>query len=455
MSSHFTLRKGLNIPLKGEALLRMDLEDTCTSYALKPSDFPHLVPKLLVHEGDTVLAGSPVFCNKAYPHMVFTSPVSGTVQEIVRGEKRKLTAIRIAADGKNQKVLFPVDIPENLSPERIKELLLESGCWPFITRRPYGTVARPEEQPLHIYISCFDTAPLAPDLDFAFAAEEEALAMGLRVMERLCPENVHLGLSGKMSEHSVFERLKGKKHYFTGPHPAGNPGVQIHRVCPAGKNRIIWTLTPLGLAIVGKLFLHGWVDTVRMVAVTGPALEKTGYIPCLAGTHIASLTGFPRKKDIEIRTISGNPLTGDNIGEDGFLGFHHQHITLLEEGNKRELFGWARPLRLHRFSTARTYLTFVAPLLGKTGRFALDTNTNGDKRAFVMTADYRKVLPMDILVSQLLKTILAGDVEKMEQLGIYEILPEDLALCEFICSSKIDIQDIVQQGIALMIKEMQ
>lgn len=455
MNHRFILKKGLNIPLKGEASLRMDSEDACGLYALKPSDFPYLTPKLLVHEGDTVLAGSPVFCNKAYPSMVFTSPVSGTVQEIIRGDKRKLKAICITADGKNERILFPADAPENLHVEKIKELLLQSGCWPLITRRPYGTIARPEEQPLHIYISCFDTAPLAPDYDFAFADEEEALRMGLRVMERFCPGNVHLGLSVRTSEHSVFHRLKGKKHYFSGPHPAGNPGVQIHHVCPAGKNRIIWTLTPLGLAIIGKLFLYGCPDTTRMTAVTGPALENTGYIRCLAGIHIASLTSFTRKKDKDIRTISGNPLTGDNVGEDGFLGFQHQQITFLEEGNKRELLGWARPLRLHRFSAARTYLTFVAPRLGKTGRFALDTNTNGDKRAFVMTAEYRKVLPMDIFVSQLLKAILAGDVEKMEQLGIYEVIPEDLALCEFICSSKIDIQDIVQQGIALMIKEMQ
>ena len=257
--------------------------------------------------------------------------------------------------------MFPADAPENLHVEKIKELLLQSGCWPLITRRPYGTIARPEEQPLHIYISCFDTAPLAPDYDFAFADEEEALRMGLR-----CHETVLSGkcASGAVSSYVRTQRIPSaerKETLFFRPHPAGNPGVQIHHVCPAGKNRIIWTLTPLGLAIIGKLFLYGCPDTTRMTAVTGPALENTGYIRCLAGIHIASLTSFTRKKDKDIRTISGNPLTGDNVGEDGFLGFQHQQITFLEEGNKRELLGWARPLRLHRFSAARTYLTFVAP----------------------------------------------------------------------------------------------
>lgn len=455
MGTCYKLKKGLDIPMKGQAAMFVDPPVSGTLYELKPADFKNVIPKLLVHEGDAVLAGSPVYCDKACPEMVFTAPVSGMVSSIVRGEKRKLTGIRIVPDNKNNKAVFSVGAPEDLAPESVREILLASGCWPFIIRRPYGTPARPGEEPGHIYISCFDSAPLAPDYDFVFAAEEEALQMGLRVMERLCPGKVHLGLSDKTSVHSVFHRLPGKKHVFSGPHPAGNPGVQIHYVCPAGKDKVIWTINPLGLVVIGRLFLHGTYDTTRLVAVTGSALERTGYIPCHAGTQITSLTGFPQKKGMEIRAISGNPLTGYTVGEDGFLGFHHQQVTFLPEGHNRELLGWARPLRLHRFSAARTYLTFLAPLLGKTAQFNLDTNTNGGPRAFVMTGDYQKVLPMDIFVSHLLKATLAGEVEKMEKLGIYEVLPEDVALCEFICSSKIEIQDIVQQGIDLMIKEMQ
>ncbi|MFA5301676.1 MAG: Na(+)-translocating NADH-quinone reductase subunit A [Bacteroidales bacterium] len=455
MCAHYKLRRGLNIPLKGKADTITDPPVISALYALKPTDFKHIVPKLLVREGDPLLAGSPVYCDKNRPEVRFTSPVSGTVQSIVRGEKRRLEAIHILSDGKNDFLKFPAEAPETMAAQKIRDLLLESGCWPFITRRPYGITPHPGEIPKAVFISCFDSAPLAPDLDYAFAGCEEALNMGLRVLERLCPGNIHLGLSDKTSAHSVFRRLNGRSHTFSGPHPAGNPGIQIHHVSPIGKDHVIWTLTPMGLSAIGELFLKGIYDTTRTVAVTGPSLHRTGYIPCRPGIQVNALTGFPYDKDTEVRIISGNPLTGDNVGWDGFLGFHHGQITFLPEGNSRELLGWARPLRLHKFSAARTYVSYLAPLLGKTGRFSLNTNTNGGARAFVLTEGYQKVLPADILVSFLIKAVLAKDIDKMEQFGIYEMIPEDLALCEFICPSKIEIQDILQQGIDLMIKEMQ
>lgn len=455
MCAHYKLRRGLNIPLKGKADMITDPPVVSALYALKPTDFKHIVPKLLVREGDAVKAGSPVYCDKNRPEVRFTSPVSGTVQSIVRGEKRRLEAIEILDDGKNEFLQFPAEAPETMSAQKIRELLLESGCWPFIIRRPYGITAHPGETPKAVFISCFDSAPLAPDLDYAFADREEALKMGLRVMERLCQGKIHMGLSDKTSPHSVFRRLPGIVHSFSGPHPAGNPGIQIHHVAPIGKDQVVWTLTPKGLAVIGELFLKGIYDTTATVAVTGPSLHRTGYIPCRPGIQMKALRGFPYDNDREIRIISGNPLTGDNVGKDGFLGFHHGQITFLPEGHSRELLGWARPLRLHKFSAARTYVSYLAPLLGKTGRFSLNTNTNGGARAFVLTEGYQKVLPADIFVSFLIKAVLAKDIDKMEQFGIYEMIPEDLALCEFICPSKIEIQDILQQGIDLMIKEMQ
>lgn len=455
MCARYKLRRGLDIPLKGRADLITDPPVVSAVYALKPTDFKHIVPKLLVREGDVLKAGSTVFCDKNRPEIRFTSPVSGTVQSIVRGEKRRLEAIEILSDGKNEFQKFSAEAPEAMSARKIRELLLESGCWPYITRRPYGITAHPQETPKAVFISCFDSAPLAPDLDYAFADREEALEMGLRVLERLCPRNIHLGLSDKTSPHSVFRRLQGIVHTFSGPHPAGNPGIQIHHVSPIGKDHVVWTLTPGGLAVIGELFLKGIYDTTGIIAVTGPSLHRTGYIPCRQGIQMNALTGFPYDKDREVRIVSGNPLTGDNVGPDGFLGFHHRQITFLPEGRSRELLGWARPLRLKKFSAARTYVSYLAPLLGKTGRFSLNTNTNGGARAFVLTEGYQKVLPADIFVSFLIKSVMAKDIDKMEQFGIYEMIPEDLALCEFICPSKIEIQDILQQGIDLMIKEMQ
>ncbi|HPJ82776.1 MAG: Na(+)-translocating NADH-quinone reductase subunit A [Bacteroidales bacterium] len=455
MSACYKFRRGLDIPLKGSAHLMTAPLASSSLYTLKPGDFKNTIPKLLVREGDIVQAGSPVYCDKEHPEILFTAPVSGTIHAIVRGEKRKITGVQILADEEQMQELFPVADPEQITPERIRELLLQSGCWPLITRRPYGTPAHPGETPKAIYISCFDSAPLAPHYDFTFAESFESLLMGIRVLERLCPGKVHLGLRDTTSPHSVFRRLPGIMHTFSGPHPAGNPGVQLHHVCPVGKDQVVWTLTPMGLSIIGKLFLNGTYDTTRMVAVTGSALTRTGYISCHAGIQVSALTAFPLKEGIQARIISGNPLTGDNAGPDGFLGFHHQQVTCLPEGGKRELAGWARPLRLNKFSAARTYISYLAPLLGKTGRFNLDTNLNGGVRAFVLTRDYQKVLPMDIFVSHLIKAILAEDIDKMELLGIYEVLPEDLALCEFVCPSKIEIQDILQKGIDLMIKEMQ
>ncbi len=455
MSACFKLRRGLDVPLKGSAHPMATPLACSPLYTLKPGDFKNITPKLLIREGDTVQAGSPVYCDKENPRILFTAPVSGTIQKIVRGEKRKITGIQILAHQEQMQEQFPVADPEKLSLGQIRELLLQSGCWPLITRRPYGIPAHPEETPKAIYISCFDSAPLAPHYDFTFAGSFEPLQMGLKVLERLCPGKVHLGLRDTTSPHSVFRRLPGIVHTFSGPHPAGNPGVQMHHVCPVGKDQVVWTLTPLGLSIIGKLFLYGIFDSTRMVAVTGPALTRTGYITCHAGFQVGALTSFPLKDGMQARIISGNPLTGDLVGPEGFLGFHHQQITCLPEGGSRELLGWARPLRLNKFSAARTYITYLAPLLGKTGRFSLDTNLNGGERAFVITRDYQKVLPMDIFVSHLIKAILAEDIDKMEKLGIYEVLPEDLALCEFVCPSKIGIQDILQKGIDLMIKEMQ
>jgi Na+-transporting NADH:ubiquinone oxidoreductase subunit A len=455
MFAHYRLRRGLDIPLKGEAdRLTVPVEPSA-EYAIKPTDFKHITPKLLCKENDRVLIGTPLFSDKNRPNLLFTSPVSGRVSAIVRGDKRRLLEIRILPDNTDTAVTFPTAAPEELPREQIVDLLLQSGLWPYIIQRPYGLIARPEDTPKALFISCFNSAPLAPDYDFVFADRQEQLEMGLRVIERLCPGNIHLGLSHNTSAHSVFKRLKAHIHIFRGPHPAGNVGVQIHHVCPVGKGQVVWTLSPMGLAAIGHLFLTGMYDNSRMVALTGSACLRPQYVLCRQGLQLSALQEYAAPREEEVRYVSGDPLTGDNAGPSGFLGFYHQQVTFLPEGNTRELFGWARPLRFKKFSAARTYLSYLSTRFGKTFRFDLNTNTNGGVRAFVMTGEYRKVLPMDIFVSFLLKAILAGDIDKMEALGIYEVIPEDLALCEFVCSSKVEIQQILQDGIDLMIKEMQ
>lgn len=455
MPNTVTLKRGLDIPLKGRADCLVAPIEPSPLYALKPTDFPHISPQLLVKEGDVVFAGSPLFCNKSYPKMMFTSSLSGTVQAIVRGEKRKIQEIRIAPDWEDKAVIFPVALPEDLSAQQIIDILLQSGCWPYLSQRPYGIVANPEDVPVAIYMSCFDSAPLAPDYDFAYAQKLQSLQMGIRVLERLCPGKVHLGLNAESSEHSVFRQLKGIVHFFRGPHPAGNPGVQLHHVCPVSKETVIWTIDPCGLSVIGSLFLDGTYNSLKPVAITGSGSINSRYIWCHSGIGFQALKDYMAPREEGLRYISGNPLTGDNVGADGYLGFYHQQVTFLPEGDRKELFGWARPLRLKKFSAARTYLTYLAPLLAPHHTFDLTTNTNGETRAFVVTDAYRKVLPMDILLPFLLKAVLAKDIDKMEMLGIYEVIPEDIALCEFICASKIDLQAILQDGIDLMIKEMQ
>ncbi len=454
MSDTITLKRGLDIPLKGKVDRKVAPIEPSTFYALKPTDFPHVTPQLTVNEGDAVLAGTPLFTHKELPQMKFTAPLSGTIHSIVRGPKRKILEILIAPDWSAGAVSFPVAPPEDLSPDQIKDLLLQSGCWPYITRRPYGMVAPPDEVPKAVFISCFDSAPLAPDYDFIYAQKLQALQMGLRVMERLCPGKVHLGLRADSSAHSVFRQLQGVVHTFSGPHPSGNVGVQIHHVCPIGKGDTVWTLDPCGLSIIGTLFLEGIYEALKPVAVTGSGALDAQYIWCHSGIGFEALKDYMAPRPEGLRCISGNPLTGENVGADGYLGFYHQQVTFLPEGFQKELFGWARPLRFKKYSAARTYFTRLTPRLFPNHTFDLTTNTNGEPRAFVVTDHYRRVLPMDILLPFLLKAILAGDIDKMEALGIYEIVPEDIALCEFVCASKIELQSILQDGIDLMLKEM-
>lgn len=452
MSDYIRLKKGLDIPVSGEALCKVTKKVVPDLVAVKPDDWRGCVPRLLVKEGDAVKAGSPLFADKANSEIVFCSPVSGTVNAVVRGDKRKLLAVEVKADGKNEAVSFKVPKVSSASREDVVKALLQSGLWPCLKQRPYGIVANPEVTPKSIFISGMNTAPLGADLDFCLCEDIEAVQAGVEALGKLTKGGVHLSLDCTNYAGSDFHKLKGVIiHKFSGPHPAGNVGVQINHISPINKGEVVWTVELQLVAAIGRLFLKGIYDTHRTIAIAGPAVVNPSYAVVPQGVAMSALSEYFDKSKGDIRVISGDVLTGDSVGENGYLGFYSNLVTVLPEGNYFEMFGWVKPFRCHKFSFSRTYWSW---LCGRKKKFAMDTNTNGEERAFFVSDTYGKVLPMDIYPVYLFKAILAGDIEKMEQLGIYEILEEDVALCEYVCPSKIEIQDIVRRGIELMLKEM-
>ena len=445
MSNNIVLKKGLNIPINGEAALETMRTIAPDVVAVKPTDFKGFSPRLMVKEGDKVLAGSPVLADKQNPDILLTSPVSGTVKEIVRGEKRKLLAVLVEAGG-DDAVDFGVKDPKTLGAGEVKEILLKSGLWPTIIQRPYGVLADPAQTPKAVFVSAFSTAPLAADSEFVFKDDLAAIQAGVTAISKIA--KVHVCVN---SETSAFAKLQDAVLHtvIAKKHPAGNVGVQISHISPIRKGETIWTLSLLSLAAIGKIFLTGKLDLTRKIAVTGPAALKTGYVVALPGTPVSVLEDC-FDTSVETRFISGDVLSGKNIGKDGYLGFFDNQVTLLKEGRERELLGWANPLRFNQFSSSMAYFSWLLPKK----KYNMDTNTHGGVRAFVCSDVYGKVLPMDIFSVYLIKACLAGDIDKMEQFGIYEVLPEDLALCEFVDPSKNDIQAMIAQGIDLMIKEM-
>ena len=447
MPDIYKLKPGLDIPVSGNAYAVVR-KVAGGKVAVCPDNFKGLTPRLLVKEGDRVLAGSPVVSDKNRPEILLAAPVSGTVSGIVRGDRRKLLAIEIEPDGKGGKAEFPQRDPADMEGSQVKEALLESGLWPFLVQRPYGIVANPGESPKAIFVSEFSTAPLAADTEFTLASEIEYIQAAVTALGKIAP--VHLSVN---DETSAFVTVKGASiHVFKGKHPTGNVGVQISHISPICKGDIVWTICPEGLVAIGKLLLEGSFDVWRKVAVCGPATGVPAYVEALPGMCMTQIADFYGGAADGLRIVSGDILSGQTVGPDGFLGFFHNQITIVKEGTNKELLGWMRPLRLNQFSADRSYFSWC---LGKRRRYSMDTNLHGGPRAFVMSDSYyAKVLPMDIYPIYLAKACLAGDIEKMEKFGIYEVLPEDLALCEFIDPSKNYIQDIIAKGIDLMLKEM-
>lgn len=447
MSNKIVLKKGLNIPITGAADLRVSRTIMPNIVAVKPSDFKGLLPRLLVKEGDAVKCGSPVMVDKKCSDILITSPVSGKVKEIVRGEKRKLIAVLIEADAEQEFVEFEA---KNDSAENVRKALLESGLWPWIIQRPYGIIANPDFKPKAIFVSAFDTAPLSADQEFTLGEETNAIQAGINALGKLTDGGIHVSVN---SDNSNFLKLKDVKfhHFEGGKHPAGNVGVQISHICPIRKEDTVWTISLLGLACIGRLFIGKHYDVRRKVAIAGPMAIEPSYVSTVPGMPVSCIKGQFGANASFTRVISGNLLSGETVGVDGYLGYFDNTITLLKEGTEKELFGWMRPIRYKQFSTDHSYFSWLMPWR----KYDMDTNLHGGPRAFVMSDQYyAKVLPMDIYPLYLTKACLAGDIDKMEKFGIYEVLPEDLALCEYVDPSKNYIQDIIAKGIDLMLKEM-
>lgn len=451
MSRTIKLRKGLDIKLLGEAE-KVKATAEVSAFAIKPPDFHGLVPKMTVKVGDKVKAGSVIFFDKYQEEIKFASPVAGEITEIVRGEKRRILEIRIKADGTDATEEFGIINPDSMDEEGIKKALLDNGLWPFIKMRPVDMVANPNDKPKAIFISAFDSSPLAPDYDYVLHGEAEAFQAGITALSKLTSGKVHLTKRANVSHDAALTGVKGvQSNTIAGKHPAGNVGTQIHHIDPINKGEIVWTVNALDVAIIGRSLLAGKLDSSKTIALTGSEVKKTKYVKTNIGASIATIIADNIEGD-KVRYISGNVLTGDKIDADGYIGFYHNQITVIPEGDE-PMFqlsggGWLGP-GTKKFSINRSYFSWLTP--NKKRR--LNTNLNGEVRAFVVTGEMEKVFPFDIYPMQLIKATMYNDIDLMENLGIYEVIPEDFALCEFVCTSKIDIQDKIRQGLDVIKKE--
>ncbi len=447
MSKVIHIKKGLKINLQGKPERIFHRLSSPKRVAIKPTDFVGLIPKLLVKEGDSVKAGEALFYDKNNKEIVFTSPVSGTVELINRGERRRLLEVVIVADEEISYKTFDIPSASSLGRDEIVSLMLESGLWPFIKQRPFSCIANPNDVPKSIHISCFDSSPLAPDYTFLISEFREEFAAGVKILQKLTDGETNLNVYDEIRVNSPFEKIEGVTYNrFTGKHPAGNVGIQIHHLDPINKGDVVWTVSPQDIVLIGRFFATGNFDARKVVVLTGN-VKKPYYYKTFLGVEIASIAEAGDLHD-NARVISGNVLTGSNVGAKGYLGFYDSQITIIEEGCEPEFLGWIMP-GLKKFSMSRTFFSWLNPKK----QYALNTCINGGERPFVFTGNYEKVLPMNIYPIHLLKSIIVNDIDQMEQLGIYEVAEEDFALCEFICPSKIEIQSIIRQGLDTIKKE--
>ena len=466
MANIINIKKGLDLPIDGAAELRTTDARTITTYAVKPTDYVGLVPRLLVAEDDTVKAGDALFCDKKNERIRFCAPVAGRVKAVVRGAKRLLLAVVVEKD--ETAVASPLPQAENL-----KEQMLQCGLWTMLRQRPFGTVANPDDNPKAIVVSCFDSAPLAPDYDYLMKGREADFAHGVEALASLTNGKLHLCFRNgqKLMNQVAHTQAKNVElHIVNGPHPAGNVGTQIAQLCPINKGEVVWTMNPQDIATLGHLVTTGMYCPERVIAVAGPQIKAPHYFRTYTGACVetlvsgqASSSNYPKLEDSSTlsgnRLISGNILSGTQIDANGYVGGYDSLLSILPEGDYYDFMGWLMP-GLKKFSFSRTFLSgFFArckkaqEMLPSCTKPTFDTNTHGEVRPFVFTGNFEQVFPFDIYPLQLIKACIIGDMELQENLGIYEVEPEDFALCEFIDTSKTDIQPIIREALETLRKE--
>lgn len=454
MTRVITLRRGLDINLAGRAEKTIVALKPDGTFALRPDSFEGIKPKVLVKEGDKVKAGEALFINKAYPNVKFSSPVSGTVSLVERGDRRKLLSVRIEADKEQKFIDFGVKDIATLSGEQVVENLLEAGLFGYINQLPYAISTNPETKPKAIFVSALRDMPLAGDFEFELQGQEKDFQTGLTALSRIA--KTYLGIGSEQNITVAGNDVEVVK--FSGKCPAGNVGVQVNHIDPVNKGEVVWTVDPTAVIFFGRLFNTGKVDLRRTVALAGSEVTSPHYTEMLVGQNIDTLLNGAYDSTKSVRIIMGNPLTGKPVAQNSseephhtrFLGAHTSEITIIPEGDKADEFaGWIMP-RLGQFSVSRSYFSW---LLGRKKEYKLDARIKGGERHIIMSGEYDSVLPMDIYGEYLIKAIITGDIDKQEQLGIYEVSPEDFALAEFVDSSKLELQRIVREGLDVLRKE--
>lgn len=454
MTRVITLRRGLDINLAGRAEKTIVALKPDGTFALRPDSFEGIKPKVLVKEGDKVKAGEALFINKAYPNVKFSSPVSGTVSLVERGDRRKLLSVRIEADKEQEFIDFGVKDIATLSGEQVVENLLEAGLFGYINQLPYAISTNPETKPKAIFVSALRDMPLAGDFEFELQGQKKDFQTGLTALSRIA--KTYLGIGSEQNITVAGNDVEVVK--FSGKCPAGNVGVQVNHIDPVNKGEVVWTVDPTAVIFFGRLFNTGKVDLRRTVALAGSEVTSPHYTEMLIGQNIDTLLNGAYDSTKSVRIIMGNPLTGKPVAQNcseephhtRFLGAHTSEITIIPEGDKADEFaGWIMP-RLGQFSVSRSYFSW---LLGRKKEYKLDARIKGGERHIIMSGEYDSVLPMDIYGEYLIKAIITGDIDKQEQLGIYEVSPEDFALAEFVDSSKLELQRIVREGLDVLRKE--
>ncbi len=448
MERLYKIKKGLDLNLVGEADLNLRPLELSDEYAVSPTDFHGVVPRLVVKEGDRVLAGDPLFVDKATESVKFVSPVSGTVSAIERGDRRKLLHIRIKADKEQVYKDFGKTDVEKASAEALLQTLRESGLFGFFRQRPYDVIASPTDKPKAIFVSAFSKMPLAADFSFVVKGWEDDFKTGVKWLSKLA--KVHLGISPEQINTPILPN-DAEVSVFSGPNPAGNVGVHINHIDPINKGEVVWTVDPTVVVMMGRLARTGNTDMTRRIAVAGSRVKTPGYVEVKIGAPLADiLKDNVESSEEHIRIINGNPLVGTKAPQDGWLAAFAGEVCVIPEGDEvHEVFGWIAP-RFKDFSTSRSYFSW---LFGKSRRYDLDCRIKGGERHIIMSGEYDRVFPMDIYAGYLVKAIITGDIDKQEELGIYEVAPEDFAVAEFVDSSKLELQRIVREGLDILRKE--